>query len=224
MGSPDLESNWGQSMNTNSSMTSIRENKQLLAEEVFQHIGAQIVDGVLEPGYRIRDVDVAEELHVSRTPVREALQRLERLGLVTMYPSRYTEVTEVTPETVEQTLEFAGYQAGIAARMGVARMSQEERESLAELVEEMYTALDDDVHISNTRWAVFSFLSARSRNAQHQVLINDASMALFRNLRGWSVPENDRERMLQVYRGFHDAVLRGDADEAERQARLMHYV
>lgn len=223
MGSPDLESNWGQSMNTNNSMTSIRESKQLLAEEVFQHIGAQIVDGVLEPGHRIRDVDVAEELHVSRTPVREALQRLERLGLVTMYPSRYTEVTAVTPETVEQTLEFAGYQAGMAARMGVARMSPHEREDLAALVEEMYTA-NDDVTISQTRWAVFSFLSDRSRNVQHQVLINDASMALFRNLRGWRVPEDDRGRMLDVYRDFRDAVLRGDADDAEQLARRMHYV
>lgn len=224
MGGSDLESNWGQSMNSNSSMTSIRESKQLLAEEVFQHIGAQIVDGVLEPGHRIRDVDVAEELHVSRTPVREALQRLERLGLVTMYPSRYTEVTAVTPETVEQTLEFAGYQAGMAARMGVARMTQHDRETLADLVEEMFTALDDDVRISHTRWAVFSFLSERSRNVQHQVLINDASMALFRNLRGWTVPDDDRERMLQVYRDFRLAVLRGDADDAERLARLMHYV
>lgn len=223
MGSPDLESNWGQSMNTNNSMTSIRESKQLLAEEVFQHIGAQIVDGVLEPGHRIRDVDVAEELHVSRTPVREALQRLERLGLVTMYPSRYTEVTAVTPETVEQKLEFAGYQAGMAARMGVARMSPNEREDLAALVEEMYTA-HDDVTISQTRWAVFSFLSDRSRNVQHQVLINDASMALFRNLRGWRVPEDDRGRMLDVYRDFRDAVLRGDADDAEQLARRMHYV
>ncbi|MBP2379738.1 DNA-binding GntR family transcriptional regulator [Microbacterium phyllosphaerae] len=211
-------------MNSNSSMTSIRESKQLLAEEVFQHIGAQIVDGVLEPGHRIRDVDVAEELHVSRTPVREALQRLERLGLVTMYPSRYTEVTAVTPETVEQTLEFAGYQAGMAARMGIARMTQHDRETLADLVEEMFTALDDDVRISHTRWAVFSFLSERSRNVQHQVLINDASMALFRNLRGWTVPDDDRERMLQVYRDFRLAVLRGDADDAERLARLMHYV
>lgn len=211
-------------MNSNGSMTSIRESKQLLAEEVFQHIGAQIVDGVLEPGHRIRDVDVAEELHVSRTPVREALQRLERLGLVTMYPSRYTEVTAVTPETVEQTLEFAGYQAGVAARMGVARMTPHERESLASLIEEMYTALDNDVRISDTRWAVFSFLSERSRNVQHQVIINDASMALFRNLRGWSVPASDRERMLQVYRDFREAVLRGDADEAEQLARRMHYV
>ena len=211
-------------MNSNNSMTSIRESKQLLAEEVFQHIGAQIVDGVLAPGHRIRDVDVAEELHVSRTPVREALQRLERLGLVTMYPSRYTEVTAVTPETVEQTLEFAGYQAGMAARMGVARMTQQERERLAALVEEMYIGLDDDAHISNSRWAVFSFLSERSRNVQHQVLINDASLALFRNLRGWNVPESDRERMLQVYREFRVAVLNADADEAERLARQMHYV
>lgn len=224
MGGPDLESNWGRSMNSNNSMTSIRESKQLLAEEVFQHIGAQIVDGVLEPGHRIRDVDVAEELHVSRTPVREALQRLERLGLVTMYPSRYTEVTAVTPETVEQTLEFAGYQAGMAARMGVARMTQQERVNLAALVEEMYIGLEDDVHISNSRWAVFSYLSERSRNVQHQVLINDASLALFRNLRGWNVPESDRERMLQVYRDFRDAVLNADADEAERLARQMHYV
>ncbi|OAN40486.1 GntR family transcriptional regulator [Microbacterium sp. H83] len=211
-------------MNSKSSMTSIRESKQLLAEEVFQHIGAQIVDGVLEPGYRIRDVDVAEELHVSRTPVREALQRLERLGLVMMYPSRYTEVTAVTADVVEQTLEFAGYQAGISARMGVGRMTSEERDALAALVDDMCAAAGDDLQLSEARWAVFSFLSDRSRNMQHQVLLNDASMALVRNLRGWHVPDADQGRMLQVYRDFRVAILAGDADEAERLARAMYYI
>ncbi|GAT73779.1 regulatory protein GntR HTH [Microbacterium sp. HM58-2] len=199
-------------------------SKQLLADAVFQHIGAQIVEGVLAPGHRIRDVDVAEELHVSRTPVREALQRLERLGLVTMYPSRYTEVTEVTPEVVAQSLEFAGYQAGNACRMGLPRLSEQERVELAALVEQMYDSLDDDTLTSNTRWAVFSYLSDRSGNAQHRTVVNEAGMALFRNLRGWRVPAEDRERMLQVYRDFHDAVLHGDGEEAERLARAMHYV
>lgn len=211
-------------MNSTSSTTSIRESKQLLAEEVFQHIGAQIVDGVLEPGHRIRDVDVAEELHVSRTPVREALQRLERLGLVTMYPSRYTEVTAVTPEVVEQTLEFAGYQAGISARMCIDRMSAKEREALAALVGRLSSAADDDLRSSEARWAVFSFLTDRSRNMQHQVLLNDASLALIRNLRGWHVPDGDRERMLEVYRDLRDAVLRGDPADAERLIRAMYYV
>jgi len=211
-------------MTSNSSMMSTRGSKQLLAEEVFQHIGTQIIEGVLQPGHRIRDIEVAAELHVSRTPVREALQRLERLGLVIMYPSRYTEVTEVTPETVQQTLEFAGYLAGAGARMGVARMSRPDREHLADLIGEMHTALDDGEELSRTRWAVFSFLTEHSRNLQHQTMTNAASMALFRNLRGWIVPEDDRERMVQVYRDFREAVLRADADAAEQLARQMHYV
>lgn len=211
-------------MTSDSSVMSISGSKQLLAEEVFQHIGTQIIEGVLQPGHRIRDVEVAGELHVSRTPVREALQRLERLGLVVMYPSRYTEVTAVTPETVQQTLEFAGYLAGAGARMGVARMSRADREHLAELIEEMPSALDDGEEISRTRWAVFSFLSEHSRNLQHQTMTNAASMALFRNLRGWTVPLDDRERMVQVYRDFRDAVLRADSEAAEHLARQMHYV
>lgn len=211
-------------MNSKSSNSSGRESKQLLAEEVFQHIGAKIVDGVLEPGHRIRDVDVAEELHVSRTPVREALQRLERLGLVVMYPSRYTEVTEVTPDVVQQTLEFAGYQWGLATRMGLQRMTGAERAMLATLAEHMYTALDDARALSDSRWAVFSFASARSGNEQHHALIADWGMALLRNLRGWTVAVDDRERMLQVYRDFHDAVVDGDPDEAERLTRAMYYV
>lgn len=204
--------------------THIGEGKQLLADEVFHHIGQQIVEGILEPGDRIRDVTVADELHVSRTPVREALQRLERLGLVTMYPSRYTEVTLVTPEVVSETLEFAGYQVGVSTRMGVPKLSEVERAYLAGLVEQMYTTLDDGIATSESRWAVFSYLSHRAGNPQHSTLVNDSSIALFRNLRGWLVPREDRERMRQVYVDFHDAVLRGDGDDAERLARSMYYV
>lgn len=199
------------------------ETKQLLAEEVFAHIASRIIDGTLAPGQRIRDVKVAEELHVSRTPVREALQRLERLGMVTMYPSRYTEVTSVTPEVVTQTLEFAGYQAGVTTRMALARIDDAERAHLADLVEEMYTAqVGSD--ISRTRWAVFSYLSDRCGNAQQRLLLQDAGITLFRNLRDWAIPEGDKERMQQIYRDFRDAVLDGDGDRAESLARAMHYV
>ena len=205
-------------------LTTIGESKQLLAEEVFHHIGRQIIDGALAAGERIRDVDVAEELHVSRTPVREALQRLERLGMVTMYPSRFTEVTEVTPETVTQLLEFAGYQAGIAARMAVPRITAAQRAHLAELIADMEDSLDDATLTSESRWAVFSYLSERSGNAQHRNLIEDASMVLFRNLRDWTVPRADRERMREVYADFAGAVRSGDGEAAERFARAMHYV
>lgn len=202
--------------------TNVGESKQLLAEEVFHHIGRQIIDGTLAAGERIRDVDVAEELHVSRTPVREALQRLERLGMVTMYPSRYTEVTAVTPETIAQSLVFAGYQAGIAARLAVPQITAAQREHVLALV--MRAALEDGAGTSNARWAVFSYLGEHSGNAQHRTLIDDASMVLFRNLRDWVVPPSDRARMAQIYVDFGDAVRSGDGDGAERLVREMYYL
>jgi DNA-binding GntR family transcriptional regulator len=101
----------------------IGTTKQLLSEEVFLHLGMAIVRGELAPHDRIRDADIARELHVSRMPIREALQRLERIGLVTMYPSRYTEVTAVSDGLVADSAEFAGYQAGIAARLAAERMT-----------------------------------------------------------------------------------------------------
>jgi len=208
----------------NSTTNALGETKQLLAEEVFRHIASRIIDGDFAPGHRIRDVDVADELHVSRTPVREALQRLERLGLVIMYPSRFTEVTIVTPEIVDQTREFAGYQAGIAARMAVPRLTQPQREQVAALVDEMQPALGDAALTSRTRWAVFSYLSDHSDNSQHRVQVQDAAMALFRNLRDWTVPEEDHARMTTIYRDFREAVLGGDGDRAEALARQMYYV
>ncbi|KJL29797.1 GntR family transcriptional regulator [Microbacterium oxydans] len=200
------------------------EAKQPLADEVFQHIGRQIIDGVLPPHYRIRDVEVAEELHVSRTPVREALQRLERHGLVVMYPSRYTEVTDVTPEIVEQSLEFVGYQTGFAARTGVLRLTLRQRERVATLVDRMSAALDDGIPVTEARWPVFSFLGEHSGNASLAALLDDAAVALFRNLRDWRVPTEDHDRMRGIYADFRDAVLAGDGDEAERLTREMHYV
>lgn len=202
--------------------TTIGESKQLLADEVFQHLGTQIVDGTLAEGERIRDVDVAEELHVSRTPVREALQRLERLGLVTMYPSRYTEVTAVTRETIAQSLVFAGCQAGIAARLAIPRISAAQREHIVRLVAAMHAGLDQDVNTADAQWAVFSYLGEHCGNTQHRTLMEDASMAILRNLRDWTIARADRDRMRQLYRDFRDAVLDGDGDGAEQLIRAMY--
>lgn len=203
---------------------SIGESKQLLAEEVFHHIARLITEGEFAEGDRIRDVDVADELHVSRTPVREALQRLERLGLVTMYPSRYTEVTVVTPQVVSESLEFAGYQGGVTARMAVPRLGTAQRKHVLDLIARLQDALADGASTARARWAVFAYLADHSGNRQHRMLIDDVAVAVTRNLRGWTVRPGDRERMRQLYADFAEAVRVGDGDEAERLVRAMYYV
>ncbi|MBT2483375.1 MULTISPECIES: GntR family transcriptional regulator [unclassified Microbacterium] len=199
-------------------------DKRLLADEAFRYIGARILDGALPAGQRIRDLDVAEHLGLSRTPVREALQRLERLGMVSMYPSRYTEVTAVTEDVTAQALAFAGYQAGIAARTAVPRLTAPQREYLAALVQPMCSALDGSEPAVDARWSVFSYLGEHCGNVPHRALMAESALAIRRNLREWSVPPEDERRMREIYADFRDAVLVGDGVEAERLAREMHYL
>ena len=76
-----------------------------LAERVFDIIGEAIVSGRLAPEERVNDKELASALGISRTPVREALQRLTWVGLVEMSPSRYTRITPITDKSVETTIE-----------------------------------------------------------------------------------------------------------------------
>ncbi|MGF6822407.1 DNA-binding GntR family transcriptional regulator [Microbacterium sp. ZKA21] len=198
----------------------IGRTKKLLAEEVFQHLGTAIVNGDLAPNERIRDAELAVQLHVSRMPIREALQRLERIGLVTMYPSRYTEVTSVTDQVVADSHEFAAFQAGFVARLAAARMTDAERDTVSTLIDALDESIDEPVRYSLARKALFGRLSEFSGNAlQHQVL-REVSMALARNLR--ELASEDREEMLALHRALRDALTTGDADAAEQVSRAIH--
>lgn len=199
------------------------QQKRLLADEVFRHIGMAIVDETYEPGQRLRDVDLARELHVSRMPVREALQRLERVGLVRMYPSRYTAVSELTADRAAQTREFAGYQAGIVCRLAAERMSDDARSHAAALIDQLINAADDLSQTVRIRWMLLSHLAEHSQNELQQALIRESSMTMFRDLRRWIAAPEHRDELNRVYAALKIALLEVDADEAERLARAMHH-
>ena len=69
---------------------------------VFEQILEAVHEGTLLPGERISDAALAAQFGVSRTPVREALQRLREIGIIEASPSRFTRVAVVTPEQTAQ--------------------------------------------------------------------------------------------------------------------------
>lgn len=71
---------------------------------VFEELLAAVHRGELHPGERISDAALAEQYGVSRTPVREALQRLREIGIVEASPSRFTRIAAVTPEQTAEAL------------------------------------------------------------------------------------------------------------------------
>lgn len=195
--------------------------KQLLAEDVYRYVGDAILNGQLKPRERIRDIELARELHVSRMPVREALQRLERIGLVRMYPSRYTEVSEVTAATFEASREFAGFQSGFVAHLAARRMDDEQRAEAARMIDRI-VATDDPAKSSQLRRELFTYLSKRGENFLQHSLLDESSLALTRNLQGLSPTPEQRDAALIAWAELRAGLLAGDADAAERAARAVH--
>jgi DNA-binding GntR family transcriptional regulator len=198
--------------------------KQLLADEVYQRVGESIIDGTLPPGHRIRDAELAEKFGVSRMPIREALQRLERVGLVEMHPSRYTQVTEVPPQLTEKTLEYAGYFGGAVAAIAVPRLTETEREQAAALARALDEGLDDPAVLAARRGELLQYLSRHSDNEILDAVLDQTSMPLSRNLRPWTVEGAEREQMRGIHAALAEAILAGDGHAAEHFLRAMHHV
>jgi DNA-binding GntR family transcriptional regulator len=74
--------------------------------------------GVLQPGEVLKDVEIASRLGVSRTPVREALQMLEQLGIVQILPGSKTRIAPTAPEDLSQVYEPLAALQALAAALG----------------------------------------------------------------------------------------------------------
>lgn len=131
--------------------------RSLLREDAYRAIRDAIVDGTLAPGERLNDGDLAEWLGVSRTPVREALARLEQAGLVQTKPGRYTIVSPLDVRTARNAQSVTTVMHELAARQAVPHLSSTEltamREANARFADALRrddvdaaTAADDDFH------------------------------------------------------------------------------
>lgn len=94
-----------------------------LREQVYRALRDALVSGELPPGQRLRDQDLAARLGVSRTPVREALQRLEDEGLVETLPRALTRVAPIDALAAREAFPVVAALHALAARHGVPRLT-----------------------------------------------------------------------------------------------------
>jgi DNA-binding GntR family transcriptional regulator len=196
----------------------------VLGDEVYARLGEAILDGRLAPGARLRDHDLAEWLGVSRTPVREALQRLERVGLVEVSPHRYTRVSSPTGKAHSDTVEFVAYLLGNAVRMAVASASDE---VLADALEQLDLVIeasraDDHRTLAMTSGEFFTRMTRATGNVAMLRFMREAELAIRRSVstgRPWIECPLGRTA---AYEEFRDALTRRDAGRAEELLRLLH--
>lgn len=123
-----------------------------LAEYVYAQLRQEIRDKQLSAGVRLRETDIAERLNVSRTPVREALRRLESEGLVRLAPPRGFVVTRLTPAKVMELYAMRQVLVGAAARFAAEQASPIEIQSMQQILAKLESAkTPDEVATLNRR-------------------------------------------------------------------------
>jgi DNA-binding GntR family transcriptional regulator len=104
---------------------------------VFSHLHGEIVSGARPPGSRVDLDEVGRTLDVSRTPVREALLRLESEGLVERTPYRGAIVAAIDPVVAEHTAAGRIHLEGLALRLAVPRLTKENLSAMAGVLKEL---------------------------------------------------------------------------------------
>jgi DNA-binding GntR family transcriptional regulator len=108
--------------------------KSTLRESAYASLKTMIQTGALQPGSRLTELDLAARLKVSRTPLREALNRLERDGLVTNKPRHGYFVTMVDVRALEHAFGVREVLDGYAAQLAAERIGPEDKKRLRAIV------------------------------------------------------------------------------------------
>ena len=202
----------------------LEPSRAVLGDEVYVRLGEAILDGRLAPGERLRDHELAEWLGVSRTPVREALQRLERVGLVEVSPHRYTRVSQPNDKAEADTFELVAYNMGMAVRMAAARCSDETLATAIDRLDDVIAAsrADDHTGLAHASHAFFAVVTRATDNIALIQFIREYEIAIRRNIAGWQPFIECPIGRTAAYEQFREAFIRRDGHHAEEVLRRIH--
>lgn len=108
-----------------------------LRYKILKYVKAQIINGSYKPGESLVESKLAEELGVSRTPIREAVRLLEQEGLIETIPNKGAVVVGVSSKDVEDIYAIRQLVEGLAARWAVEHMSDQNKKEMQKLLDLM---------------------------------------------------------------------------------------
>ncbi|MDO4396298.1 MAG: GntR family transcriptional regulator [Clostridia bacterium] len=142
------------------------QNHMPLRELVYEELKKQILTGKIAPGTRMMEVDLAEEMGVSRTPIREAIRKLEKEGLVIIEPRRGAYASSLSVKDMVDTLEVRENLEGFAAALAAERMSDDQINELLHLADDYADAVNanDPIRVLNMDEVFHNYIYKCSEN------------------------------------------------------------
>ena len=193
-----------------------------LRELVFENIRQAIVKGIFAPGERLMEIQLADDLGVSRTPVREAIRKLELEGFVVMIPRRGTYVANLSIKDINDVYEIRISLDVLAAGLAAERIEPEELEELNRLLLEITkaSASGSMEKIVKLDTAFHDVLYKASRNDRLRNIINNLREQIT-GIRGTSMRYPGRlADTIEEHRALVDSNAARDSEKAQAAARI----
>jgi len=193
-----------------------------LRELVCENIRQAIIDGTFSPGERLMEIQLADEMGVSRTPVREAIRKLELEGFVVMIPRRGTYVADISIKDITEIYEIRISLDILATGLAAERITDEELEKLNSYLIEIgrYVPTMDMDKIVELDSAFHDVLYKASRNERLVNIIGNLREQLT-GIRGRSMSYPGRMvETMDEHRALLEAIAARDVERAQRAARV----
>jgi DNA-binding GntR family transcriptional regulator len=190
------------------------------ADVAYTNLRAAIHAGRFRAGDRIREADIADWLAISRTPVRDALKRLESDGLLTSAPRRGLVVAELDQQQVSELYAVRDVLEGLAARFAAQHATPAEIAAMRELLDRQARTQKDDLPGLARLNQLFHEIVSRAARNRYLVSVLDTFESSLALLPGttYSAPGRAASALLE-HTELVDAIEKHDADRAEHIAR-----
>ncbi len=198
------------------------QNHKPLRELVFEYIRKLIIKGDLKPGERLMEVELADKMGVSRTPIREAIRKLELEGLVIMEVRKGAYVADVSIKETIDILEVRSVLEGLAAAIAAEKITEDEIKDLEEINRVFEIAVknnDTDTMIEkDTEFHNLIFKASRNTKLVQMVYSLQELVMRFR-----VIYFNEFKRAVEMpkeHKAMHEAILARDSEKASYYAKL----
>ncbi|MGN0711253.1 MAG: GntR family transcriptional regulator [Anaerovoracaceae bacterium] len=196
------------------------QNHRPLREIVYEELKLQILTGKIEPGTRMMEVELAEDMGVSRTPIREAIRKLEKEGLVVIEPRKGAYASQISTEDMVDILEVRQTMEGMAAEIAAKNVNPDQLKQIEE-TEELYSRA---IKTGNTADMIYydakfhkMIVEASNNKILLQLIEPLQEMALrFRYL--YYDDSKRAAKMPNEHQHIIEAIASGDSDKAKKAA------
>lgn len=195
----------------------IAENAYLpLRDVVFQTLRQAILKGELQPGERLMEIKLAEKLGVSRTPIREAIRKLELEGLVVMIPRKGAAVANITEKDTKDVLEVRRTLEMFAVEVACDRITPEQLQALKAAAKafEASKGSNDVIRIAENDMKFHEIIYEATQNERLVQMLNNLRENMYRYRIEYLKDPNYYDSLVREHRKILEAIETKDRENA----------